>query len=267
LAVKGRWTPVALPLLLFGAGKSNRYASSLYHLELDSRLAAPGQQTRQPGDKGIMKVTKHLSKPRGAGGFSMVETLTVVAILMAMLAITVPQLISSRRLIRSSSIPREIMSQLRLARQQAMSQRRAITFHYDDSAKSVRLVNHGANSAGTVITGGTNPMTAGSSVMMDVPLTSSGVPASEISYGIPSGLPTGQLGDKTSLTSLTSSKLSVTFQPDGTVVNSSGAPVDFALFFYNPKAPSQTAVAVSVLGSAGRVKSWRFNQNANKYSE
>lgn len=104
---------------------------------------------------------------------------------------------------------------------------------------------------------------------MTIPLAVGGVPTGEISYGIPSTI-TGAattLGDGCTLTALTNSKMTVTFQPDGSVVNSSSNPVSNALFFYNNKSPLQTASAISILGSGGRVKMWRYNPPTNTYAE
>jgi hypothetical protein len=73
------------------------------------------------------------------------------------------------------------------------------------------------------------------------------------------------------MSALVTSRLNVTFQRDGSVINSSGAatdrnPQDFALYIYNSKAPAATASAISVLGASGRVKIWRYD-NASKYAE
>src|SRR5947208_15855650 len=75
---------------------------------------------------------------RSQSGRTLVETLTVVAIACLLTAIAVPQMITARRLIRSTALPREIATQLRFTRQQAMSQRQAFTFQYDNSTKSIR---------------------------------------------------------------------------------------------------------------------------------
>lgn len=221
-----------------------------------------------------MRVRKHFDGRQPDGGFSMVELLTVVTIILAMAAIALPQLISARRLVRSAGMSREILTQLRVARQEAMSQMRAMTFQYDDSTKQIKIIEHAAPAAGTalstyrttILSDASYPNTPGSFVMRTTLLAVGGVPASEITYGIPSGLPTGALGDTATMTSLSSSKLNITFFYDGSATDKAND-TKMALFFYNPKNPGGTAIAVSVLGSAGRAKVWRYSSSANSYKE
>ncbi|HEV7890789.1 MAG TPA: prepilin-type N-terminal cleavage/methylation domain-containing protein [Pyrinomonadaceae bacterium] len=222
-------------------------------------------------------MTRHIYSPhRSAKGFTVIELVIVIAIIFIMTAISVQQAVGSRRLLRSAAITREVVSALRDARQIAISQRRAITFQYDDTKKQINIINHGADVDGVGISGtdllvdSKYPNTTGSSVERTYQLaSSSGIPASEIAYGLPSGAATsaGTLGDKTALTALTNQKLNVTFQPDGSVVSSTGATLDVALFIYNAAKPKETAMAISVLGGTGRIKAWRYSSGADKYVE
>src|SRR5947208_6691350 len=77
-----------------------------------------------------------------ARGRSMLETLAVVSIAAILTSVTLPQIISARRLMRSAALPRQIMTQLRFARQQAISQRQVFTFQYDDSTKQIKIIDH-----------------------------------------------------------------------------------------------------------------------------
>jgi Tfp pilus assembly protein FimT len=203
---------------------------------------------------------------RSNSGTSMVEVLAVVAIATILTAVAVPQVISARRMIRSASLPREIATQLRFARQQAMSQRQAFTFQYDDSTKQITIIDHQATGWALLSASG-YPNTAGSLTALTVPLGGGGgLPASEISFGVPSGLTVTSLSDTSTPTALVSNKLTITFQPDGTVRDANGNCVNRTLFFYNNQIPNQTACAISVLGSAGRIKIWRHT-SGNTYVE
>jgi Tfp pilus assembly protein FimT len=75
------------------------------------------------------------------------------------------------------------------------------------------------------------------------------------------------LGDGVSRTSLSSGRLNITFQPDGSVIDSTGAPSNKALYFFNNKAAQETATAISVIGASGRVKVWKYTTNGNTYTE
>ena len=214
-----------------------------------------------------------------ASGHSVVETLVVITIAAILGAVAVPQMISSRRLMRSAALPREVVTQLRFAKQQAMSQRQAFTFQYDDSTKQIKIIDHNNNGnatsscnvSGATIAGqvdGGNPNTACSTTVVTIPLGGGPVPAADISIGVPSAISgASTLDDTTTPTALIGTKLYITFQPDGSVIDAAGNPVNRTLFLYNNRVPTQTAVAISVLGAAGRVKVWRYSSSVNKYAE
>jgi prepilin-type N-terminal cleavage/methylation domain-containing protein len=262
---------------------------------MENKLKARQSQAGSNGSSRV-KTTTGEDKGRGnhSSGFSLIELLIVCTVVAIISAIAVPNMISQRRLLRSSAVTREILTQLRYARQLAMSERQAITFQYNDLTKQIRIIDH--NNDPTSPTSGTAVLADPSypntnspaRVVTTVSLNQGGIPASEIAYGIPTtstGLPTGHptiptsaLGDGVTMTPLASNILNITFQADGSVVPKTGIPVggitlsqanrgDAAMFIFNNAAASDTASAISVLGTSGRVKIWRYTVSGNKYVE
>ena len=183
--------------------------------------------------------------------------------------ISLPQIISARRSVRFNGLSRELSSQLRFARQQAMSQRQVFRFRYDDSSKKILIIdNQEAGTPADPIAGtaanpiGNNPNN--DVIVKTTSLAATGVPAGDIRYDRPSGAP-ATLPDGTTRTAPVSNLVEIIFQPDGSVLDANGNPVSSALFFYDNQAPGDTAMAISVLGSGGRVKVWKYNKNANSY--
>ncbi|HEV7744249.1 MAG TPA: prepilin-type N-terminal cleavage/methylation domain-containing protein [Pyrinomonadaceae bacterium] len=209
-------------------------------------------------------------------GFSLIQLMLVLVIMGILTAVAIPQMIVQRRLTRSIEVNREIMTQIRLARQLAMAQRQAITFQYDTTNEAINIIDHNnvdtvANptSGIDVLTAGGYPSTTGSTVIATVSLRQGGLSAGEMSWGIPGSLPgspTTADGLAVPNISTASNKLNITFQRDGSVVDATGNPVDTALFIYNNKAAKATASAISVRGASGRVKIWRYN-NVDSYIE
>ena len=168
------------------------------------------------------------------------------------------------------------MVQMRYTRQLALSRRAAFTLQYNNTTKQLKIIGP-IPSGPAALADATYPNITGSTTILTIPLTQSGLAPSELSEGIPTtstGLPagsptvpTGALGDGISKSSLSSGILNITFQPDGSVIDATNAFSNKALYFFNNKAAAETATAISVIGASGRIKIWRYNSSGNNYAE
>ena len=187
-------------------------------------------------------------------GFSLPELVIVLLVAAIILVLALPQIISSRRLFRFSGLQRQVAASLRDARQEAMSQRKPVTFRYQHNKKQI------------IIYGGSFGA-YGDQKNIVHEMTDSGLDKNDVKYGRPGGVSSAALGDGTNLTAVSNNMVEITFQPDGSVVDVSNNPQNKALFFYHDKHRKETAFAISVLGAGGRAKHWRYSKGVNKYVE
>lgn len=229
---------------------------------------------RKTSNATLARRGKHSSR-----GFTVAEALVVLAVIGVASAIALPKLLGTSQLIASAGMPREIIAHLRFARQQAMSQRSVHTFRYDDATKQITIINH--NETGITFNPLTNNMVllpgivaASADVTPDTVVEQfllskkSGVERDDIKLGRPSGALTVALDDGVQMvTNVANSVINITFQPDGSVVNALNQPLSRSLFIYNNKIQPNAAFAISVLGTTGRIKLWRYDSNAKIYVE
>lgn len=147
-----------------------------------------------------------------------------------------------------------------------MAQRQAFTFKYDNPTKQISIIDHNSNPGGPLLVDPSYPNTAGSVVVSTTPLLEAAVSV-QIDYGMAPGAPNVPLTDGIAMTPLFNGSFTVTFQPDGSVIDGAGNPQGRAMFFFNNRAASATASAISIMGASGRVKIWRYNASANLYAE
>ncbi len=203
----------------------------------------------------LKRLTNNRSAIRGnQAGVSIPELMIVLIIFAIIVVLALPQVISSRRLFMFSAVQREITTHLSESRQLAMSERKPITFQYNNTNKRIAVYG-----------GSLGPV--GDTKNRVLELSGMGLSPDSIVYGRPSGASVAALADGSNITNLTSNIVEIKFESDGSVLDGSDNPVNNALFFYNATYPAETAFAISVLGSGGRVKVWDYSAGVNAYVE
>lgn len=187
-------------------------------------------------------------------GVSLPEVVIVLLVCAIIAVLALPHFMSSKQLRVFSEFQQRVVAGMNEARNQAMTQKKRITFRYEDSRKRA------------VLWGGSfGP--AGDAKNKLVDLTVEGLDFSDVRYGQPEGVDVDRLADTSRAATLENGVVELTFEPDGTMVDGSRFPLSRAIFFYHDKYRIDSAFAISVLGGSGRVKAWRYRTSANTYLE
>lgn len=173
----------------------------------------------------------------GASGYSMVEMLVVVAFVIILAAMAVVNLMSARQGIRAENALQTVVGQLRLAREIAVDQRQdvLVTFNMPNSFTIQRIdtVNNNLVLLNTLVL-------PNDFQFMTIPT----MPDTPDGFGNASPV---MFGNATA----------IRFRADGTGVDVNLQPVNGTAFFGDPN-QTQTMRAVTVLGSTGRIRGYRW---------
>ncbi len=180
---------------------------------------------------------------RNQSGYSGLEMLFVTALLGVLAAMAVIQLNAARPSLKGDGAMRVVLAQMRTARELAITERRymRVVFVTPNEVQIVREEVPGPSTtivAATVIEGGVGY------ALVD------GVPDTPDAFG--KGAPV-DFGVITNLK----------FSPDGTLVNQDGQSINGSVFLAMPP-EERSARAITVLGSTGRIRGYRWNGHAWK---
>ncbi len=192
---------------------------------------------------------------RSGRGYTLIELVFAATIIMIISAMAIVQLKAALQIANSDAAMRELVNQLRQAREYSIANRRYIQVAFPVSASGlpqIRLTqmntlttseNAGSNvvlSTVTLESPLVYTLVAGMSATTDTPDKFGNASAIEFA-NVANGPPTGMF-----------------FQSDGELVNATYQPINGTVFLGVAGNPS-SARAVTVLGTTGRVRGWKSN--------
>ena len=176
-------------------------------------------------------------------GYTLLETMMVVAIMGVVTAMAMFQIGTARSSYKSDSAMRSVISQLNTAREISIAQRRNVQVTF---------------TSGNVVT----------LIRQNVPSGTTTLAAIPIEGGAQFGLTTGvtadtpdAFGNGGAVWFGGASGTNIFFTTDGTLINAAGAPINGTVFLNIPN-QVRTTRAVTVLGATGRIRGYRWDGTA-----
>jgi len=180
--------------------------------------------------------SKSAPRTASAAGFTLVETLLIVALVGIIAGISIVQFQATLRQLRADANVRIIQWQLTTAREMAMNQRRDMQIQF--------LNPSGVAAIRQEIPNGTTLL---STVYLE----------GNVSFRTYAGLPDTPDGFGNTAPVSFGSATTLKFTSDGAFVDQSGRAVNGSIFFGVPS-QVETARAITIFGATGRVRSWRW---------
>lgn len=178
-------------------------------------------------------------------GFSLVELLVVVGLFGTLSSIAYVQIGQSLAAAKADGAMRTVMSQLNLARELAISQRRYMQVRFL-APNRVQIVRTDVNTSGTVV---------GATILMTTTFESgvtfnkiAGIPDTPDAFGMPAAINFG-------------TATTIQFGTDGQFIDQSGAPLNGTVVMTSPSGERMSSRAVTIFGSTGRVRAYRLAGN------
>jgi len=184
--------------------------------------------------------TKLKSAHHRERGFSLIEMMVVVLITMIVAAMALIAMNPTRQQVQADAAMVQVASQLRLARETAIEQRRDVLVSFSTTGESITLTQEN--------------LPSGSTVLSTIPIQ---VPAQFMVMGGMSDTPDG-FGNEDPIyfEGLNGGPVGMGFQSDGTFIDGSGNLVNGTVFLGIAGVPS-SARAVTVLGATGKIRMYK----------
>lgn len=198
---------------------------------------------------------------RSESGFTLVESVVVIGIMMVLMGIAVVQSFGSMENYQANSAQSTVVSQLRVARQLAITQRRTVQVWIDSTPESDNRyhVKYQVQPAPQ-----TNEV-AGPLVSVPLPgatqfVIEAGVPDTPMNFGKSSAVYIGN-------PPVNGGPPIMQFNSTGTFTDNTGATLLYGTIFIGVPNQPGTARAVTIMGGTGRVRSYTYVGNPVGWEE
>ena len=180
---------------------------------------------------------KTIQPMRRQAGFSLLEMMATLSIMAIVGSMATASLVTARRAYQGDGAMRLVMSQLNTAREMAITQRHNMEVQFV-GGNWVRIVRH-ENAVGVTTLLSNVALESGAQFAL-----TAGVPDTPDGFGATSPIEFGTAA-------------TVMFTTDGTLIDSGGSPINGTVFL-SIQNQQESARAVTVLGSTGRVRGYKW---------
>jgi Tfp pilus assembly protein FimT len=182
-----------------------------------------------------------LSPTRGDAGYSLIELIVILGIMAVLSTIAGLQIIQAKSTLQGDGGMRVVMTQMRTAREMAISERRCMIVTFIGTSV-VRIIREEVPGPATT-TLSTIELESGMQFQLF-----NGLPDTPDAFGKAQAVDFGAAA-------------TVKFTPDGTLVDANGNVINGSVFLTIP-GENRSARAVTVLGSTGRIRGYRWDGHA-----
>ena len=195
-------------------------------------------------------------------GFSVLELLLVMTIIAIMIAVALPYISAHKRAYQVDDFGAELVDVLRYANQRALSERQVmrveLTPSTDTDRGTIQVIDQNRIAPGTaddeVVRNETLPLKRDTTIVV----TSGALPVPPAPFNF---LPPP----------LTGGKVTVSFNPDGSVTDNTDIPRSFSIAFFTPDANGNPNTvdtrSITLFGPTTSIKPWRFDAATNSFVE
>lgn len=206
---------------------------------------------------------KRVQKNDAESGFSVVEILVVLGVIALLSAISLPYLVSFKKVYKSEDQSLKIMDVMRETAQLALTRRRTMRFEIDLTDNAMLIIDENGSNPDTLLK--LVPLEQTKDIRMDV------IPAAVTKPNPPNYTNVAYAPDSIghlqgSATITGHSVFAARFRSDGSVVNAADVPLNRNIYIWPPITPGSGTArstlevrAITLFGGSGAIRYWKHN--------